>query len=68
LLKNVTEMNAAIVGNGDPAYVLKTLADAGWKVQGDYELRIINGRQGEFVSESKSTRAAVRVTAKRKTF
>jgi hypothetical protein len=39
-LKNVTDLNAAIVGNGDPVLVLKSLADAGWKIYGDYELKI----------------------------
>jgi hypothetical protein len=40
LLKNVTDMNRAIVGNGDPAHVLKSLVEDGWKLYGDYELKI----------------------------
>lgn len=40
LLKNVTELHAAIIGDGDPATVLRSLADAGWKLYGDYELKI----------------------------
>jgi hypothetical protein len=40
LLKNVSELKAAIIGRGDPVTVLKSLADAGWKLYGDYELKI----------------------------
>jgi len=40
LLKNVSEMNAAIIGNGDPALVLQRLAEAGWRLYGNYELKI----------------------------
>ena len=40
LLKNVTDMNAAIIGGGNPVHVFKALSDAGWKLYGDYELRI----------------------------
>jgi hypothetical protein len=39
-LKNVTDLNAAIIGNGDPTHVLKSLTDAGWKLYGNYELKI----------------------------
>jgi len=39
-LKNVTDLQTAFIGNGDPDTVLKTLADAGWKLEGDYELKI----------------------------
>ena len=39
-LKNVSDLTAAAVGNGDPVHVFKTLADAGWKLYGDYELKI----------------------------
>ena len=34
------DLHAAIVGNGDPVHVFKSLADAGWKLYGDYELKI----------------------------
>ena len=40
LLKNVSDLHAAVVGAGDPVTVLKSLADAGWKIDGDYDLRI----------------------------
>lgn len=40
LLKNVSDNYAAIIGNGDPVHVLKMLSDAGWKLDGDYELKI----------------------------
>jgi hypothetical protein len=40
LLKNVSELHGAILGHGDPLTVLKSLADAGWKLYGDYELKI----------------------------
>ena len=40
LLKNVSDNYAAIIGAGDPVQVLKTLSDEGWKLGGDYELRI----------------------------
>ena len=40
LLKNVTDLNAAIIGNGDPVTVLKSVADAGWTLYGDYQLKI----------------------------
>ena len=39
-LKNVIDPNAAIVANGDPVHVLKSLADVGWKLYGEYELKI----------------------------
>ena len=39
-LKNVTDLNAANVASGDLHIVLQTLAKAGWKLQGDYDLVI----------------------------
>jgi hypothetical protein len=39
-LKNVTDLNAAYVVNGDLHSVLQTLAKAEWTLQGDYELVI----------------------------
>jgi hypothetical protein len=41
LLENVSELGAAAADNGDPVTVLKSLADAGWKLSGDYELKIL---------------------------
>jgi hypothetical protein len=40
-LKNITDMNAAIVGQGDLEKVLTDLVKAGWTLQSDYELKII---------------------------
>jgi hypothetical protein len=39
-LKNITDMNAAIVGRGDLEKVLADLVKAGWTLEGDYELKI----------------------------
>lgn len=41
LLKNVSELHAAAIDAGDPWTVLKSLADAGWRVDGDCDLEII---------------------------
>jgi hypothetical protein len=41
LLKNVSELHASAIGAGDPWTILKSLADAGWRVDGDYDLKII---------------------------
>jgi hypothetical protein len=39
-LKNITDMNAAVVGQGDLEKILTDLTKAGWTLEGDYELRI----------------------------
>jgi hypothetical protein len=39
LLKNVTDFKAAVTSE-DLLQVLQTLAGAGWKLDGDYELKI----------------------------
>jgi hypothetical protein len=40
LLKNLSEMNVAIVDYADPVKVLATIANAGWRLGGDYELSV----------------------------
>jgi hypothetical protein len=39
-LKNVSDLTGAIVGDGDLARILNDLAQAGWKLDGDYALQI----------------------------
>ena len=60
--------NAVILADGDPAHVvLRTLFDAGWEIQGDYELTIVNDRASQISGESQSdTRPTVRASGTRK--
>jgi hypothetical protein len=39
-LKNLSEWNSALVDKADPVEVLTKLAKAGWKLEGDYELKV----------------------------
>jgi hypothetical protein len=40
-VKNISELSGAIVGNEDLASTLRKLFDAGWCLEGDYELQVI---------------------------
>ena len=42
-LKNIADLNAPILGNADLHGVLQRLSDAGWKLEGDYELENLQG-------------------------
>lgn len=45
LLKNFSDMNAAVVDNENLIDVLAALSKAGWKLGGDYELHVYKDQE-----------------------